>query len=156
MMKHNEIQTVISINSRGFWTAGANPYFRHARTISMAQRKIWQIRQSHVSNFDHWNVFANLCALHVRYPACRSAISVSLDCLKDDRASKFIPSLEIDVIHRGAPGDIRRIRTTRDVIPFNEYNLSLEVLDTELSNNKVQHVINSYNFFFLIKLLSRT
>lgn len=56
-------------------------------------------------------MFTNLCALHARYPACRSTISVSLDCLKDDRASKFIPSLEIDVIHRGAPGDKRRIRT---------------------------------------------
>lgn len=84
-------------------------------------------------------------ALHARYPACRSAISVSLDCVKDDRASKFIPSLEIDVIHRGASGDIRRIHTTPDVIPFDEYNLSREVLSTKLinklSNDKFQRVI---------------
>lgn len=44
------------------------------------------------------------------YPACRCAIPLSVSGLSQRRSrAKFIPPLEIDVIHRAAAGDRRRM-----------------------------------------------
>jgi len=91
----------LSSNSRGIRTEGNGPYFRHA----LRQFPWYRGTPDRFDRVVLATLIIEMCvresvrSLHVRYPACRSAISVSLDCLKDDRASKFIPSLEIDVIH---------------------------------------------------------
>jgi len=128
----------ISIKFSGNLNRKSRPYFRHTRVISMTQRMIWQIRQNHVSNFEHGNMFTNLCALHAQYPACRSTISVSLDCLKD-RFEVY----SVTWNRRDSSGfswrqtaNSHNLRTSS----LNTYNLPCKLLDAESSNNKFRHV----------------
>ena len=55
-------------------------------------------------------ICSQICALYMRNIQLVEAQSQYL-WIVSKIASKFIPSLEIDVIHRGSPGDKRQIRT---------------------------------------------